>query len=82
MKCRFNESRNYMILDNGETVWPSPYPTNSLEWRFRYAQETLKTEDFLHAASIMSAYEALITSTQKRRNDVCKQMKKLLEDRE
>lgn len=76
---RFNKSGNYMILDDGETVWPSPLPRNSLEWRLRYAQETIKYEDLLHVASIIEAYESLVNCTQKRRNDVCNQMKKLLE---
>lgn len=80
MNDRMNISRNYVMLDNGETVWPSPLPTNDLQWRFRYAQDSLTKEDLLHAASILSAYEALIMQcTQKRRNEVCSKIKEVLE---
>jgi hypothetical protein len=48
----------------------------SVEWRLRYSTPSKK--DLMAAASIMSAYNALIFKTQKERNHACEQIKKQL----
>lgn len=73
---------NYVVLDHGNkdtTCWPSPMPDNDLEWRCRYAPETITEQDKLHIASILSAYEYMITTmTQKQRNSICSRIKAVL----
>lgn len=55
-----------------ETVWPTPGddPDGGLEWRLRYAPESLTRQDQLVLASIVAAYRELLTCPMRRRNDV------------
>lgn len=60
-----------------DTVWPDPSKVfyDDLEWKLRYAQDSLSKGDLFVAAHILSAYSDLIGMTQKRRNKVCEELK-------
>lgn len=65
----------FVRIDNDMT-WPRPdikEHNDSLEYILRYKNPT--KEDLLVAASVIAAYKALIYSTQKHRNYVCKILK-------
>ena len=53
-----------------ETVWPLP---GELEWTMRYGDPTCGER--MRAASIISAYKTIILATQKRRNQVVKELR-------
>jgi hypothetical protein len=65
---------NYTKLSNGCSV-PSIESMNDIEWRLRYAQDTLKKEDLLHVAHMLSYFDALIWMTQKARNKQIEELK-------
>lgn len=47
-----------------------------LDWRLRYAPD-ISSSDRLMAASIISAYRALVYKTQKERNEICAELRKV-----
>lgn len=62
------------------SVWPrtgdSADPDEcGLEWRLRYAPESITRVDQLHLASIVSAYRELLSCTEKRRRVVVRGMR-------
>lgn len=59
----------------GGMTWPMPLEDDddSVQWRLRYGKPS--REDILVAAAYMEAYGALVYSTQKKRNTVCKRLK-------
>lgn len=60
-----------------EMSWPNPASTGDLEWRMRYAPETLTKSDRMCAASVIAAYRALILDkTVKGRQFVVRELKK------
>lgn len=59
------------LLDG--TVWPDPADPHEVEWRLRHTEAS--RGDVLVAAWYMEAYRALVRLTQKRRNEVCRQLK-------
>lgn len=71
---------NYIIFDNG-TIAPSPSAASDLEWKLRYAQSSITNQDMFQAAAIIGVYRDMIMNmTQKYRNGVCEEIKKM-EDR-
>ena len=53
-----------------EMTWPQPGEAlGEVQWRLRYGTPT--REDLLCAAGVMSAYHALVATTQFNRNKVC-----------
>ncbi len=67
-------SHGAYVKVGGDMTFPNPASErlSDIEWRFRYARESLKAEDLLFAASIMSAYrELVLQKSQRDRNAVC-----------
>jgi len=60
-------SNRYVQLGDG-AVWPG-LDLGDLEWQLRYGR--LSREDSLVAASVVQAYQALITLPRRRRDQVC-----------
>lgn len=60
-----------------DTIWPDPKTVfyDDLEWKLRYAQDSLSKGDLFVAAHVLSAYSDLINMTQKRRNKLCEELK-------
>lgn len=56
-----------------EMTWPQPGEgMGEVEWRLRYAlPEQVTRSDLLYAAGVISAYRALVATTQFNRNKVC-----------
>jgi hypothetical protein len=54
-----------------DMVWPG-LQLGDLEWVLRYGEESDVMKDRHLIASVVSAYQALIRSSQKRRNEICK----------
>jgi hypothetical protein len=69
----------------GESVWPTPGDTAyeddtpGLEWKLRYAPESLTREDQLVLASIVAAYRELLTCPDHRRAEVVRLLRPQLE---
>lgn len=61
----------YRKLADG-TIWPTPGddPDGGLEWRLRYAPNSLTRPDQLVLASIVSAYRQLLCCPTRRRTEV------------
>jgi len=62
------------------SVWPRTGDSEDpgevgLEWRVRYAPESITRGDQLHLASIVSAYRELLRCTEKRRRVVVRGMR-------
>ena len=73
--------KQYTIFD--EMSWPFPQcEQDGLQWRLRYAPETITRSDKLTIASIMCAYSALIFKTQKDRNYICNKIKQAMDEAE
>lgn len=67
------KSQNYAHFN--EMTWPVPGEgSRELEWRMRYGTPS-QTDRYL-AASIISAYEALIAATQPKRAHVVREIRK------
>jgi len=66
----------YRTLADG-SVWPTPGddPDGGLEWRLRYAPESITRTDLLVLASIVSAYREVLTCPSRRRNDVVRMLR-------
>ena len=60
-------SNRYVQLGDG-AVWPG-LDLGDLEWQLRYGR--LSREDSLVAASVVQAYQALITLPRRRRDQAC-----------
>ena len=56
--------------------WPrAGDAAGELQWRLRYAPQSVTREDQLHAAQIIEAYQTLVLGrTQKRRNEIAKKL--------
>lgn len=72
----------FLRLPDG-SVWPRPSLSSDdevgLEWKLRYAPDSLTREDQLLLASIVSGYGHLIAeATKPRRDEVCRQVLELL----
>mgnify|MGYP003577776373 CR=1 FL=1 len=66
------QSGPFKIFDG--MTWPFPCERlNEVEWRLRYGEPT--QQDRMLAASVMSAYTALIYKTQKERNHIASMLK-------
>ena len=68
--------RRYLALR--EMAWPNPQACGDLDWRLRYAKESITRGDQLVLASITSAYVELITCTAKKRASVVRQIKEAM----
>jgi hypothetical protein len=77
---RRTAEQRYRKLGDG-SVWPTPgdVPDDdescSLEWRLRYAQDSITSSDKFVLASIVAAYRALLTCPSRRRNEVIRMMR-------
>lgn len=68
------------VLGDG-TCWRLPRSKRDLIWRCTWAQETITKEDFLVIASYLSGYQYMVEEmTQKKRNDTCEKIKKLMKE--
>lgn len=66
----------WLRLDD-KTTWPRP--GGELEWRLRYAPDSITREDILHAASVCHAYEHLtLVCTSRRRAAVVRRIRATL----
>jgi hypothetical protein len=59
-------------------IWPVDSEEITVQWSLRYGNPS--KSELLRAAEILSAYKSLIFSTQKRRNRVCKELRKAFKD--
>lgn len=67
---------SYMKQLSDGSVWCKIEDANSLEWRLRYAPDTITKNDLMKAAGIISAYTYLVSeSTQKKRDMVCRELR-------
>jgi hypothetical protein len=57
-----------------QMTWPS-FNLGDLEWRLRYAPESIKRGEELFLASVLSAYRELILKTQSERNEICRALR-------
>lgn len=74
-------SPNGMWARFGDMVWPCPVEKiMDIEWRLRYGEPT--EEDLLCAASVISAYAAMIWKTQAERNRIIKNIRHVAESNE
>lgn len=67
------------------TVWPLDLNTEDtrherLGWKCRYDRENISKTDLLLLAEVCDAYMYLIYSTNKRRNEVCNELKQISEE--
>ena len=63
----------YVRVDN-QMTFPNPVSDQAanLEWKLRYAPESITRGEQLYAASIVSAYKEIVAAkTQKDRNQCC-----------
>jgi hypothetical protein len=58
--------KRYVCFDG--MTWPNPKASDDLEWRLRYAAESITREDQLVMASFLAAYRGLISMPSRRRN--------------
>jgi len=68
---------NRVVLDDN-TTWGRPF--KDLEWRLRYAQDSITKQDMLVLAGYLDSYDALIDATNARRNFVCNEIKSVLKE--
>ncbi len=69
---RINDS-GYVRVDN-QMTFPNPHDekVNNIEWKMRYAPESISRGEMLIAASVFSAYRELVVhKTHWDRNQVC-----------
>ncbi len=53
-----------------DMIWPAPGESmRQIEWRLRYAPDSITIEDKLQIASVLSAYRDLVFLPQRTRND-------------
>lgn len=72
-----SETKKLFVNFDGMT-WPATTDdTGNLEYRMRYAPNTLTQSDLLVCASIMNAYRAIIWTPQKARNYKISKIRKL-----
>lgn len=55
----------------GDMTWPS-YEQGDLEWQLRYGSEQQVVAARMRLASIVGAYDALLSMPANRRNDICR----------
>lgn len=67
----------YTKLSNGCSV-PSYEAIEDMEWRLRYAQDSIDKNDLLNIAHMLSYFQALICMTQKARNRQLEELKNAL----
>ena len=68
---------NYIVFDNGTTC-PCPTAASELEWKLRYAQSSITNQDMFQAAAIIGVYRDMVMNmTQKKRNSICEEIKRL-----
>jgi len=65
---------NRVVLKDG-TIWARPF--TDLEWRLRYAQDSITKQDMLVLAGYLASYDALIDATNARRSSVCNEIKEV-----
>ena len=78
MKSKLVAGGTYISVDN-QMTFPNPVSENigDLEWRMRYAKETVTDGDLVLAASVISAYREIVArKTCKSRNACCSAMKR------
>lgn len=69
--------KTHLHLEDG-SLWPNPLDWEEVEYRLRYGNEHLTRGDLLYAASVMSAYRALIFHTNEARNYKANNIKKMV----
>lgn len=71
MPARLLPNAPYVVDVCGEMTWPAPGERLSdLEWRLRYAPNSLAREDQLVLASVVAAYAQMIGDPARKRNAV------------
>lgn len=55
--------KSYIVFDDEGCTWPNPLDPSEIEWKLRYGTPT--RAELLQAASFLSAYKHLFTTTQK-----------------
>ena len=65
---------SYSFFNN--MVWPNRKGLGSLDYKLRYERQSLTESDLLFAASIVSAYESLLSTSQKNCNYIIQEIKK------
>ena len=53
-----------------------PLPDNDLEWRLRYAPDSMTRQDEMHLASMNSAYRELIVCSREKREKIVRELRK------
>lgn len=57
----------------GGMTWP--LPDDDLEWRLRYAPDSLTRQDEMYLASLNSAYRELFTCNREKRERIVRELK-------
>ena len=68
---------SWLVLPEGRT-FPDPADPNEVQWRLRYGTPT--REDMMAAASVMSAYAALVYMPGRVRDGVIRDLRKASEE--
>jgi hypothetical protein len=75
MKISMRGARGAHYVRLNDTTWPVP-PDDDLEWALRYGTPT--RFQLLRAASVLSAYHALIANTDRRRREIVRELKRAI----
>lgn len=73
LEAKLVNKSGYVWVDN-QMTFPNPHDekVNNIEWKMRYAPETITRGEMLIAASVLSSYRELIVhKNQHDRNQVC-----------
>lgn len=63
--------RRFQIFDG--MTWPTPDP--NLDWRLRFAPDSVTRQDQLYLASVLSAYDCFIKTGRAQREKVCRKLR-------
>ncbi len=68
---------NSFVPVGEDMVWPSIKECiTDIAWKLRWSPNSLTFQDKVVAASVISAYRDLVSTTQKKRNLVCREIQK------
>ena len=79
MKGELLDHCGYVVFRKENMTWP--LPTDHIEWRLRYAPDSITREDQLKLASLVNAYETLIHgSTVDDHQAILSELRRLLDE--
>lgn len=72
-----NSQVTFETEDGSSVCWPNPHDPNEIEWKLRYAPDSLTRADMMVAASVMSAYRHVINLDSRTRQLRVMQLRKV-----